>query len=379
MTERACDSKTPGLRLRGVDACRGIAALLVALFHTEITVAKPKYLDTDPFGGAFLFGCRGVDFFFVLSGFIITYAHWNDLGHVERVPEYFKKRLMRVFPLLWVVAIPFFWASVVMRSDYVPKSTNAIAECLLSTLFLLPSSITPVPSVVWTLKHEMFFYLLFAFAIWKPRAAVIGAFVWVGCILAQFRGPFDDSPAMALVLSYYNIEFLMGIVCAIILRRWTVPMPLLLCALGTLAFVGFGVQFNLSGGKEGNSLFDVLSFGAASLLLVIGVGQLDLLQKTQWLPRVCNVLGEASYAIYLVHFPVISLTSKIGTKILTRVELPAIVIALMIFLASVIAGVCLHFAIEKPLMEMIRGRLRRQTPLVPIGPIPIGGRMSQQA
>jgi len=73
--------------LLSIQVCRGLAALSVLLFHLGGALAAPKYFDEPIFleicraGGAL-----GVDFFFVLSGFIIATVHWTDIGDSSRLP-----------------------------------------------------------------------------------------------------------------------------------------------------------------------------------------------------------------------------------------------------------------------------------------------------
>ena len=75
-----------------------------------------------------------------------------------------------------------------------------------------------------------------------------------------------------------------------------------------------------------------------------------------------DLLGAASYAIYLVHFPVISLMTKIGMQIANRVQLPALVFSLAIFAISVAAGILLHLFVEKPLMALINQGRQKESP-----------------
>ncbi len=72
-------------RLSGVQAARGVAALMVVLYHATRALSLPQYLGYIPFDNAFGFGHAGVDFFFVLSGFIIMHAHAADIGKPERL------------------------------------------------------------------------------------------------------------------------------------------------------------------------------------------------------------------------------------------------------------------------------------------------------
>ena len=77
----------PAGKLIGVQAARGIAALFVVLYHTGRMLSLEQYVGRDPWGGLFHFGHAGVDFFFVLSGFIIYYVHHKDIGTIGRAPR----------------------------------------------------------------------------------------------------------------------------------------------------------------------------------------------------------------------------------------------------------------------------------------------------
>src|SRR5690349_9010218 len=90
-------------KLNSLQICRGLAALLVLLFHA--TFMSQTYLDYRPLDGVFRFGYSGVDFFFVLSGFIIFWAHHGELGHPTALRPYVRRRFVRIYPLYWIVAI----------------------------------------------------------------------------------------------------------------------------------------------------------------------------------------------------------------------------------------------------------------------------------
>ena len=66
-------------RLLGIQAGRGFAALLVVFYHATKMISLPQYAGHEPLHGFFQFGHAGVDFFFVLSGFIIMYVHYDDV------------------------------------------------------------------------------------------------------------------------------------------------------------------------------------------------------------------------------------------------------------------------------------------------------------
>src|SRR5580692_2096905 len=92
-----------GGRLLGIQLARGAAAVLVVLYHAGRGLALPQYLGHVPLGGLFNFGHAGIDFFFVLSGFIIFTVHHGDIGRPSALPRYVWRRLARIYPIYWVV------------------------------------------------------------------------------------------------------------------------------------------------------------------------------------------------------------------------------------------------------------------------------------
>src|SRR5271165_5758308 len=91
-------SSAPG-KLLPLELCRFLAAVLVACLHAGASI--DKYYDFDirvvrNFGA-------GVDFFFVLSGFVMIYAHWYDIGRPDRVRRYCVKRFLRIYPPYWII------------------------------------------------------------------------------------------------------------------------------------------------------------------------------------------------------------------------------------------------------------------------------------
>src|SRR5512133_4113793 len=88
-------------RILNLQLFRGVAALLVVLYHASIY--SQEQFGRTFLAGLFLFGHTGVDFFFVLSGFIICYIHFSDIGNPTRLRDFALKRLTRVFPIYWIV------------------------------------------------------------------------------------------------------------------------------------------------------------------------------------------------------------------------------------------------------------------------------------
>lgn len=114
---------------------RGLAAMGVVVHHTAISsdalVSKiPIWLIT-----IFNYGFLGVDFFFVLSGFIIMHSHFNDDKSIAALKVYVIKRFVRIFPPYWPVSIVLIFAYFVLPGMSMGERTDF---SWLSSLLLLP-------------------------------------------------------------------------------------------------------------------------------------------------------------------------------------------------------------------------------------------------
>ena len=155
-------------RLELLQIFRGIAAMLVVIYH--LSRSLQNYFQTSLFGDIFSFGFVGVDFFFVLSGFIITYVHFNDLEKGTNIIPFLKKRFIRIYPIYWVIA------SVKLLSLYLTNFKSShfnynlnfhssdswyyLVKCYL----LLPTQSGFFLGVAWSLVYEVFFYTVFFIA-----------------------------------------------------------------------------------------------------------------------------------------------------------------------------------------------------------------------
>jgi exopolysaccharide production protein ExoZ len=350
-----------GNRLMLIDCSRGMAALLVAIAHGIYFVNKPATFSLDPFHGTFRFGARAVDFFFVLSGFVIAYVHWSDLGRPKVLPSYFAKRFIRVYPILWIVAIPTIVAALLIQTAAMPAAWADRAEVIFGSLTLLPTHLPPVPIVVWTLKHEILFYALYAIVLWRPRVGAGLFAAWAGLCLFHTLQGFDSNFITDFLFSPYNLEFMLGVGCGYSMRKRTVRFPLALALLGTLLFFWAGVVFDEPPMMQTwipnpTTPWQVAQFGFSSALIILGLSQLDL----RWHivpPKLLVLCGAASYSIYLVHLPVISLAIRV-VKLADRYVTitPAVALALVV-LAGVVAGIVVHLLVERPILKISRRAL----------------------
>ena len=118
----------PGARIPALDGLRGLAILMVFLFHfgedraREGVIAKVLFKATD-------FGWTGVDLFFALSGFLITEILLDSKGSPAAYPKFVVRRVLRIFPpydalllLLFVVLRAPLWSSADFRAFYADRA-----------------------------------------------------------------------------------------------------------------------------------------------------------------------------------------------------------------------------------------------------------------
>ena len=336
-----------------LEFARGIAALLVVLDHAGYLVAEDRYFGRQAFDGLFLNFHVGVDYFFVLSGFIISTVHWSDGGRPERLKRYARRRFLRIFPPYWIVL-----TFVVITYSMAPQLgverqhewPNVIASYI-----LFPMPYQPVLGVAWTLVFEMAFYLLFAGYILVGRPLFWLFMPWVAAILlAAALGPADYP--IDFLTSPYHLEFAMGVLVASVARsnrlRRRTPM-LLLTLAGGLVFASCAVSMSAASVLE-TPLVGRLVFGTAAAAIILGSARLEAMGALS-IPRALQTLGALSYSLYLTHVVTESLFIRLAMKLPAAVRTPESV-AIVISLAGLAGGWAFWRLIERPLLERFRNR-----------------------
>jgi len=296
-------------------------------------------------------GYLGVDFFFVLSGFIIMHAHMSDAPKLASVRRYVGKRLWRIYPPY----LPITLALVVAYGLWPSLSEGGGREFgLLTSLFLLPSAQPPALSVAWTLVHEMQFYAVFLLFFVSARLFVAALLAWLLMIVLASSGVLElRSGAWRYLLSPLNIEFMFGVLAAWLYRRnlgFVKPMAIL--PMG-LMFAVAGVALH-GAGETGFAWRLIFAFGL--MLTVLGTAALEKQRRVSW-PGWMLTLGSASYSIYLIHNPLLSLTQRLAAGI-GMGWISGLVFGV---LCSVTVGVMYWWAVERPVLRWTKGRSRAST------------------
>lgn len=352
-------NSSPHKRLNLIQVFRGLAAVMVLLGHGNLIYNQN--FNQDFLFEVFLFGGLGVDFFFVLSGFIIFYVHQSDIGRRSRLKSFFTKRFIRIYPIYWVVLTLKLAASFLFAYD--PETSQRSFGEILKAFLLFPQDRTILSSsflgVSWTLSYEVFFYLMFGLLIGlKPKFSkpIIGG--WLLITFMNFIGIIQIPQASLLlhfVFNELNLEFALGCLAAYILSRYTIKWGMNLIYIGASLSVLSAINSN----SQLTGISPVIGFGIPAMVLVIGAVSLEM-KKLIKVPNVLIYLGNASYSIYLMHGFAINNITKILLKLNPEISdnlLLLNILALPIAVIALIFGCAVYSYIEKPLLSTLKPKL----------------------
>jgi peptidoglycan/LPS O-acetylase OafA/YrhL len=365
-TARSTDARPSGRvadssKLAGIQTARGVAALLVVLYHGTRELALPQYLGVIALGNVFGFGHAGVDFFFVLSGFIITHVHYADIGRPDRLGRYAWRRVTRIYPIFWAIS-----AIEIARALFSPDRGARLEPWhLLRSLLLIPEQAVPLIPVAWTLHHEMLFYIAFGCAIVHRRLGVLLAVIGVLLVCTGFFAPAENM-WLGFLQSPFHLEFLLGIGCARVLARHDIAYPRLLAAVGAIAFLASGAMDDLEL-FYAYGFISKLLFGSAASAILAGLVSAER-QRLIRLGPAGLLFGGASYSLYLIHPLANGLTARALAGLGAMAWLPTVVVVAAMASVSVAAAVLLHLGVELPMMAAIRNGFRLRQPAHAPGP-----------
>ena len=157
------------VKLGSLEIGRFIAALMVMLSHVAPYVNGHAASPSQKIFGGMLFpGPLGVQYFFVLSGFVMASAHHDDFGKLASAPKFWWRRACRIYPAYWLaLCIPLY---------YLCGSTTSIRA--LHLVLLDPWHGDDYIPAAWSLRYEMAFYIMFGLALLPYAGKPLLAF-WV--------------------------------------------------------------------------------------------------------------------------------------------------------------------------------------------------------
>jgi peptidoglycan/LPS O-acetylase OafA/YrhL len=323
---------------------------MVVLLHLTGILASAKYFGLAGADAPFVFGKAGVEFFFVLSGFIITFIHWHDFGSPRRLTDYVGKRALRIYPSYWAI----FGIVYVVAAITLGPSVTLTPAVLARTLLLIPQAssdpiigtFSPVLVVAWSLQYEVMFYILMACFVVNVPLGVMVALALLSNLIGCRTG-LCIAPAPYLQTDFLLL-FGLGALSAIMCRKWThLRFPRILAAVGFAAFLITALWNDMTGIRL------TLAYGAASAIIIVGLVKAEDAGRLRIASEWPVQMGNASYALYLIHFPLISVLSKVAVRIGLHGLLGALVAAPIMVGLCLLSAIGFYRFVEKPLMRVV--------------------------
>ena len=351
-----------------LDGLRGVAALLVVVFHLCEAHA------TSHFDQLLNHGYLAVDFFFALSGFVIGYAYDDRWGRMT-VGGFFKRRLIRLQPMvvlgMAVGAALFYFQDCDMWPVHAVPVWKMLAVMLVGmTLLPVPVSMDvrgwqemhPLNGPGWSLFYEYCANILYALVVRRFPKWLLGGLVAVsGAALIRFAltSPSGDiiggwsltAEQLGVGFTRMMYPFFGGLLLSRLVRPGHVRRAFWWCSLGLVALLAVPRV----GGTEHlwqNGLYDALVV-VVLFPLIVWTGASGTVTGRS--ARVCEFLGDISYPIYITHYPLVyTYTAWVRNHGLTLGEAwPAAA-------GTVVVSVLLAYAALKWYDEPVRRWLRRE-------------------
>lgn len=354
-----------------LDGLRGMAALLVLIYHVFEGLAFAE--ASDGVGSGVIttlnHGHIAVDFFFILSGFVISYAYDDRWGKLS-LGGFFKRRLIRLHPMLImgaVIGVIAFFVVGCERWDGGIASTSWVMVALMLTMCMIPAvpgvpyevrgngEMFPLNGPTWSLFFEYIGNICYALFMRRMSTKVLALFTLLfGIIHAWFFiGDISQYDMIGVGWTIDRVNFWGGFIrmlfpfsMGMLLARTYRPREIkgifwvCSCALITL----FAVPYIPSSSYSCISLNSLYEFVCIALIFPVIVW-LGACGTTSGLTqRVNRFLGELSYPLYIVHYPLMYIFYSwlIKNDIYTlRESWPA---AILVIVSSIaLAYLCLRF------------------------------------
>ena len=292
-----------------LDALRGIAAIAVMAFHFR------RALGSNPFPEGYL----AVDFFFMLSGFVLTYAYQERLDENWATWSFFKTRIARLYPLYLLGLVLGLVYRLMQIGTPDGFSGRATAISFLLGLLILPGvhladGMFPLNAPAWSLFFEYAANVLHALGLRRRSVkflcatvvlAMVTLIVWVHHV-----GSVDTGARSMEVFSFPRV--LLSYTAGMLLfRLWKsgglrLPGSPLLACVALLAVMAIPVARRFHPPYELCAI--IIAFPC---ILLMGASD----RQPRFLGESFQLLGEASYAIYVLHFPVYQLYGQLWERV----------------------------------------------------------------
>ena len=361
-----------------LDGLRGVAAVMVLLYHV-FNDAKSFFVWPTPVN-EFFHSFLAVDFFFILSGFVMGYAYDEKLkASTLTLSGFIKRRLIRLHPMIVMgvlVGVVCFIVQGMTKWSGEEVTVCALMWATLLGLFMIPSpasmdvrgntEIFPLNGPQWSLFFEYIGSLLYG--LFLHRMSTKWLRVWVACSIVTIAGyalmiedggiayGWSSEPANlcggALRMLY---AYPMGLLMARVFRERQ-PKPLhghvfLYCSLALVVLLGLPFV----GSKDGETIYQLVCIFSFFPTIIWYGARGMVTGKSR---EAVSILGRLSYPLYAVHFPLvylyISWVQKSGFSYETSAQ-PWLAAIITIVAALFLALLCMFFY-DEPVRKWLNSR-----------------------
>jgi len=355
-----------------LDGLRGVASIMVVAFHV-----LESYTGGNRFVQIINHGYLAVDFFFLLSGFVVAYAYDDRWGKMT-LWDFCKRRLIRLQPMIIMGSIIGAALFYLQTSGIFPLiSETSVWKMLLVmvigfTLVPLPVSMDirgwqemhPLNGPAWSLFFEYIANLLYALVIRKLSKKVLAVLVFLfACLLIHYllMGPTGDliggwtlnEEQLNIGFTRLLFPFFAGVLLCRMGKMIRIKGAFWLCSLMVVIILSVP---RIGGGSHlwMNGLYE--SFAIIILFpLIISIGAGSEIKNRSSI-KACKFLGDISYPLYITHYPLI----YIYTAWVADNNIPLGGHGLLVGLTLLIGSVCIAYACLKLYDEPVREYLKRR-------------------
>ena len=352
------------IKLGALELGRFIAAVMVMLSHA-VPYVNRHATGGLVFGGMAFPGSLGVQFFFVLSGFVMASAHHNDFGKLAAVPRFWWRRACRIYPAYWLaLLIPVYY---LYRGMHLGQGLHlALLDPWAANDF-----VEFIPAT-WTLRFELAFYVMFGLCllpyIGKPLLALWVALTCWHCIdpTAQLLHPPSTMPFYWFIhyhaprfVSFMEFYFFAGLAAGFAYTRWH-PGRRVSTVFTVLSLVIFLAMLPTEDwGRNYSSIPSfMLCMAAVIAANILGLGAMERSGAIR-LGKYAVWAGAMSYPLYIFHEPILLL---INNNIpLGQYHLPALYACLLATITAILTVTALvTFLYDQPVQRLLKRAGRRK-------------------
>ena len=338
-----------------IQVLRGLSATAVLVAHAAGMLI---YGDVSVLLPNVEWGAFGVDIFFVISGFVISWTAVGKFGNSKSVSRFIWHRIVRLVPLYWFATLTFSGLLAINISS--AKSMRVMEIDALRSMLFIPTADgdTSILPTGWTLFYEMAFYMCFACVLpFRRRPALVG--LTIALVALASAGKAGWLPArISCVANLQMLEFVAGLAIAEArMAGWRVGRTVgLAISLVTIVYVVAKAPL-LSDWTDWRGL----TWGMPAALIVGSLALAPDGGPRSFVRDILERLGDASYSIYLVHFPLFwAIGLGFGWFARSGPHAAQVYVLLLIMIGLPVSfGV--HRLIEVPLTQWLRR----------IGPVPL--------